>query len=99
MIQNCKKASEILNTFFTEFCSDKTQSQFLQEWEHIVGEKIAAHSKIIDIENNILIIEVDHPGWSQQVKLKKRQILSAVAKAYPELQLQNILIRVASTGV
>ena len=75
------------------------QSKVLEvyaSWASIVGEKQAAHSKLIDIKHQIALIEVDHPGWSQQILLNKKYILRNFQKKYPQLEVKNISVIVSS---
>jgi len=75
------------------------QSKVLEvyaSWASIVGEKQAAHSKLIDIKHQTALIEVDHPGWSQQILLNKKYILRNFQKKYPQLEVKNISVIVSS---
>ena len=65
-------------------------------WASIVGEKQAAHSKLIDIKHQTAIIEVDHPGWSQQILLNKRHIIRNFQKKYSQLGVKDISVIVLS---
>ena len=75
------------------------QSKVLEvyaSWASIVGEKQAAHSKLIDIKHQTALIEVDHPGWSQPILLNKKYILRNFQKRYPQLEVKNISVIVSS---
>ena len=75
------------------------QSKVLEvysSWASIVGEKQAAHSKLLDIKHQTAVIEVDHPGWSQQILLNKKYILRNFQKRYPQLEIKNISVIVSS---
>ena len=75
------------------------QSKVLEvysSWASIVGEKQAAHSKLLDIKHQTAVIEVDHPGWSQQILLNKKYILRNFQKRYPQLEVKNISVIVSS---
>lgn len=65
-------------------------------WASIVGEKYAAHCKLIDIAHYTATIEVDHSGWSQQILLNKRHIIRNFQKKYPQLEVKNISVIVSS---
>jgi hypothetical protein len=93
-----KKAAEVINTFFSGIDSSKMMqaNSFIRSWNDIVGEKISAHSKVIDVDNGTVIVEVEHTGWSQFILLKKRQIISDLSSNYPELKIKNVIIRVVS---
>ena len=98
MKNEIKKLSELI-TLYSDRLGLFQQSKILDvysSWASIVGEKQAAHSKLIDIKHQTAVIETDHPGWSQQLLLSKRYIIRNFQKKYPQLQVQNISVVVAS---
>lgn len=98
-VQNdVKKLSELIMNYLDKVGLFE-QSKVLEvysSWAFIVGEKQAAHSKLIDIKHQIAVIEVDHPGWSQQILLNKKYILRNFQKRYPQLEVKNISVIVSS---
>jgi hypothetical protein len=60
---------------------------FYRQWPALVGEKIAAQTRIKDIVNKTLIIEVFHPGTKQLIQLNSDKILKEIAKHYPEFEI------------
>lgn len=59
-------------------------------WLEIVGENLAGRSSLIDIKNDTMIIEVDHPAVAQDIMLHKKQILEKLAGKYPNLNITKI---------
>ena len=98
-VQNdIKKLSELILNYLDKVGLFE-QSKVLEvysSWASIVGEKQAAHSKLIDIKHQTAIIEVDHPGWSQQILLNKRHIIRNFQKKYPQLGVKDISVIVSS---
>ena len=98
-VQNdVKKLSELILNYLDKVGLFE-QSKVLEvysSWASIVGEKQAAHSKLIDIKHQTAIIEVDHPGWSQQILLNKRHIIRNFQKKYPQLGVKDISVIVSS---
>ena len=47
---------------------------------------LAAHSRLVDVQNGILLVEVDHPGWLQMLQLRKAALLEAARRAAPRRQ-------------
>jgi hypothetical protein len=95
---NFRKAGEILNSLFSDFNSEglNQANSFLRSWKEIAGEKISAHSRVMDVDRGNVVVEVDHPGWSQQLLFRKKQIVNALARGYPELGIKNLVIRVST---
>ena len=93
-----KKLSELIVNYLDKVGLFE-QSKVLEvysSWASIIGEKQAAHSKLIDIKHQTAVIEVDHPGWSQQLLLNKKYILRNFQKKYPQLEVKNISVIVSS---
>lgn len=98
MSANFRKASDLVSVFFDGISSDEMNQSmsFIRGWKNTVGDKIAAHSKIIDLDKGFIIVEVDHPGWSQQILLQKKRIISTLSRSFPELYIKNLQIRVVT---
>ena len=98
MQNDVKKLSELIMNYLDKVGLFE-QSKVLEvysSWASIVGEKQAAHSKLLDIKHQTAVIEVDHPGWSQQILLNKKYILRNFQKRYPQLEVNNISVIVSS---
>ncbi|UTC57046.1 DUF721 domain-containing protein [Treponema sp. OMZ 305] len=98
MQNDVKKLSELIMSYLDKVGLFE-QSKVLEvysSWASIVGEKQAAHSKLLDIKHQTAVIEVDHPGWSQQILLNKKYILRNFQKKYPQLEVKNISVIVSS---
>ncbi len=91
-------ASEILNRIFSNIDRDQLEqsNSVVRGWESIIskiydyGPKLAAHSRVIDLKNENLLIEVDHSGWIQILQLNKKFILKGLHDLYPELKIRNL---------
>ena len=46
------------------------------QWEEIVGPQIAAHCRPLGMRGGVLELEVDSPVWSQQLQLRKPELLA-----------------------
>jgi hypothetical protein len=53
----------------------------------------AVHSEIVELERGVLLVEADHPGWIQLLKTRQTELLSAVQRRYPELNIRGIAFR------
>lgn len=96
-----KKAGDILSAFFDERLvkEGKTYSELFKSWFHIAGERLAAHSRIVELERNILFVEADHPGWIMILQSKEKEILDQVRRSFPNLTINGISIRLAKSGM
>jgi hypothetical protein len=95
-----KDVSSLLRSFFDDETARKggRYAEFFSSWKGIAGERLAAHSRVADIDKNNLIVEAEHPGWIQLLQLRQSEILAAVRQRFPELDLRGIVFRLARTG-
>lgn len=97
MYENITKISDLLPTFFSGILQDKLdENQTIKKsWVQILQsisvttEKLIDHTKIIELKNETLYIETDHPGWIQLVQLNKNKIKKQLKKSYPELKINS----------
>lgn len=96
-----KKAGELLGAFFDErvLRAARGYSELFSAWRSLVGEKIAAHSRIAELDKSILVVEADHPGWIQILQMKQASILEGARKRFPQLSITGISFRLAKDGV
>ena len=82
----------------------RKSNNIVSEWQKILGrinskvnpyegQNLAAHSRIIDIKNGIVLVEADHPGWIQLLKIHQNYILKGLQIKFPELKIRNIVYR------
>ena len=55
----------------------------------------AVHSRIRELERGVLLVEAEHPGWIQILQTKQAELLSAVQRRYPELDIRGIAFRLS----
>ena len=58
-----------------------------------LGEKLYSHTKIIDLVNEVLLVEVDHSGWIQTLQFYNSYILRGLNQKIPNLKISNIAFR------
>lgn len=92
-----KRAGELLSAFFDEKLLKKAKGyhDLFSTWKSLAGDQIGAHSRIMELERSILIIEADHPGWIQILQMKQRFLLNAVRLRFPDLSINGISFRLS----
>ncbi|MGA2546795.1 MAG: DUF721 domain-containing protein [Rectinemataceae bacterium] len=92
-----KDISSLLSSFFDVDKQSRGEqvSSFFDSWSSFVGPRLAAHSRVSDVDKGLLVVEADHPGWIQLLQLRQSDILENVARRYPELKLRGIIFRLA----
>lgn len=95
-----KKAGDLLGSFFDTglMRSAQAYSEFFSAWKRIVGDHLAAHSRIVELEKTVLVIEADHPGWIQLIQMKRTAILDAIRTQFPELTISALSIKLKKEG-
>jgi len=94
-----RKASDILAALFNDETQQKGQiySSLFKDWKYVVGPKLSAHSKIVNIKNSIVIVEVEHPGWLQLLQVQEKNILYKLQTKNPDLNLRGLSFKIAGT--
>ena len=91
-----ESAGEILKNLLDKKNSIKADrcSSLFRSWRDLVGVSPAEHSRVYDLRNKVLFVEVDHPGWMQTLHFNKNSILKQLEKNYPELEIHKISFKV-----
>jgi hypothetical protein len=62
-------------------------------WNKIAGERLAAHSRVVDVKNGTVIIEADHPGWIQLLQADQGKILEKLIRLLPDFGIKAVTFR------
>lgn len=65
--------------------------------EITLGERMAANSHVVDLKNGVLLIEANHSGWIQYLRMYQNFILKGLNWAVPNLKIKNLAFRVAGS--
>ncbi len=52
------------------------ERSLLSRWHEIVGEDIATHSRAVDLQDGVLVLEADHGVWRHELTLLMPMILN-----------------------
>ncbi len=64
--------------------------ELIEDWEKLVGPKIAEKSWPLKYLGGILIVEVEHPAWIQELNLLRTNLLEKIKSDYPKSKINNI---------
>jgi hypothetical protein len=96
-----RKAGDLLSAIIDEKMRQQAQgySKLFYSWARITAKHgIAAaadHSRIRELERNVLLVEADHPGWIQLLQLKCHKLLADLQAQFPDLALTGISFRLS----
>ncbi len=90
------KASDLLKEFLKRqgVSGNEPVVSLFRGWAQLVQPPLLDHSRIVDLKNDVLWVEVDHPGWMQMIHLQQARILRQVRHLYPQLKIRGLSCRV-----
>ncbi len=93
-----KRVGDLLREYLREkgWLGGNPYAPLFQAWGQLVGESLAAHTRLVDVQKGILLVEVDHPGWLQMLRMRQASLLEAARQAAPLAALEGMRIRVGA---
>ena len=111
--ENMISAEEMIMTAFTniERAEVERNNKLLKTWrvtlESIrsnakngenLGVNLYSHSRVIDLKNEILLIEADHPAWIQTLRIYQKFILTGLKRGVPDVKISSLAFRLRGTN-
>ena len=95
-----KKVGDLLREYLRDrgWLSGSPYEPLFSRWREIAGEAIAAHARLADVRDGFLLVEVDHPGWIQMVRMRQASLLQAARKVVPTSAVEGIRVRLSEQG-
>ncbi|MCL2191873.1 MAG: DUF721 domain-containing protein [Treponema sp.] len=99
-----KRIRDVITEVFDEKIMEKAEgySVFFSCWKDLTEKNgipsAVAHSWIKSLENGLVWIEVDHPGWKQIVQTKERKLLYDFRYRFPDMGISGISIVLCRPG-
>jgi predicted nucleic acid-binding Zn ribbon protein len=92
-----RKVGDVLRDFLKErgWPAEDPYGPLFRGWEDIAGPELGTRSRVVEVEDGVIVVEVEHPGWLQMLQLKKRSLLEAARKAVPLCKIADIRGRMA----
>jgi hypothetical protein len=91
-MENARLSAELFNSW------EKTVCQVWPRMEDQKDEDIpaaAVHSRIKELEHGVLFVEADHPGWIQILQTRQAELLQAIQRRCPRLDIRGIAFRLS----
>jgi predicted nucleic acid-binding Zn ribbon protein len=87
-----RKVGDILRDYLRErgWLAGNPYASLFSGWATVAGTSLAAHTRLIDVRDGILIVEADHPGWLQMARMRKEALLSLARAAAPEARIVDV---------
>lgn len=75
-----------------DWARDLAEGNIFTEWEKVVGNEIAAHSKPITLVEGRLTIQATSTAWSTQLNLIKTDLLNTISNTAPGALVEELNI-------
>lgn len=64
-----------------------------------LGINLYSHSRVVDLKNEILLVEADHPAWIQTLRIYQKYILTGLKRGVPDVKISSLAFRLRGTNV
>lgn len=64
-------------------------------WPDLVGEALAAHTRLRSLRDGVLTIVVDAPQWASQLRYLDRVLLDRIGAELPDVAVHEVRVSVA----
>jgi len=87
-----RKVGDILKDYLRErgWLTGNPYARLFSGWTQVAGASLAAHIRLRDVRDGIMIVEADHPGWMQMARMRKEALISAARAAAPDGKITDV---------
>jgi predicted nucleic acid-binding Zn ribbon protein len=91
-----KKLGDVLRDYLREkgWLEGNPYQPLFDSWADLAGEALSRHTRLVDVHDGILVVEVDHPGWMQMIQLRRESLLEAARRTAPLASITGMRVRV-----
>lgn len=95
-----RTAAELISALVSPKAAETagTWARVTGAWPALAGDRAAPHSRIADLENHVVTVEVDHPGWIQLLQFRQARLLTEIQERFPALEVRALQFRLARKG-
>lgn len=89
-----KQIGDILKSLFDNLENHEAgkYTALFKKWDEIIGKELAGHVIIKDVEQDRVLVEIDHPGFIQRFQMKERYFLKIIQNTYPNLGIHGFKV-------
>ncbi len=94
------KANEVSSVWRSVLLKIKSYEDNEENERHMpIGERLAGNTRVVDLKKGVLLIETDHSGWIQYLKMYQKFIINGLKRALPNLEIKSFAFRMFGTQV
>lgn len=64
-----------------------------------LGIRLASNTRVADLKNGVLLVEVDHSGWIQYLQIYQKFIIKGLKMEYPSLEINTLAFKQRGSNV
>jgi predicted nucleic acid-binding Zn ribbon protein len=100
MSRRPRKLGEVITAWLASSGLEKGlgKGRLLDEWESLVGPRIAAVSRPVDVRGETLLLEVEDPSWRSELSMMQERLLETISErqGLPGIKRIRFIARVRS---
>lgn len=73
--------------------SSMAEASIALHWTDLVGENIAEHTSVVDINSGTLTVACDSSAWATQLRMMRHDLLVRFGERVPEAQIEKIIVK------
>ena len=94
------KANEVSSVWRSVLLKIKSYEDNEENERHMpIGERLAGNTRVVDLKKGVLLIETDHSGWIQYLKMYQKFIINGLKRTLPNLEIKSFAFRMSGTQV
>lgn len=91
-----KQCAAIIHNWFAHrgLLPRLSRQSLLDRWPGLVGKPAAHHTRAVGWRGSVLIVEVQHPVWAQELSLRRQQLMDQLNQEAGQKVVTDLLFRV-----
>lgn len=70
--------------------TELAQAKVISDWDELVGETTAPHTRVIELRDGLLIVQCDSTAWATELRRMRAEILTRIVEIYPDAGIEDL---------
>lgn len=75
-----------------------TEAQLRRVWERVVGEQVAAHTRVVRLRGDVLEVRTTDPSWATELRYLSQVVVGKLNAAVGAGTVRELLVRTDRAG-